>query len=339
MIGNRYILDAREESIDENRLYQARDVLEEEKVFLKIINANRYIKKDFIENLIDISTTVNDLGNRYILKLKNIGIHYKDNGEYCYYMAYEYIDGVELSELIAGNYLHPEAIMNISVEILKALESIHSIDCGMHGMYDFGYHGSLKMNDIIVDKNYNVKIADFGITAANRGENIRAKGNYQYMSAPQICINYTDKESDLFAFGIILYEMIFKRRPFGTAKNEKDMLSRIDRGPDYRNIKVQKSYEKLVEIDKRLLSRKNKFKDCKEAIVELTGVLYQNTIETERIEVPENTSIIDLRLIENENKLIKEEQLRQMNRKIGVIKRSAAAMIIVAAILLAVGMY
>lgn len=339
MIGNRYILNVREESVEENRLYLARDLIEEENVFLKIINANIHIKKDFLENLIDISTTINNFENKNILKLKNIGMHYKENGEYCYYIAYEYVNGVELSELIAGNYLHPEAIMNISVEILKTLESIHSLNYKMYGIHDFNYHGSLKINDIIVDKNYNIKIADFGITAANRGENIRAKGNYQYMSAPQICINYTDKESDLFAFGIILYEMIFKRRPFGTAKNEKDMLSRIDRGPDYRNIKVQQGYEKLVEIDKRLLSRKNKFNDCKEAIVELTGVLYENTIDTEKIKIPQNTSIIDLKLIENETKMIRKEQMRQMNRKIEIIKRSAAAMIIVAAILLAVGMY
>ena len=312
MIGNRYAVEV-DGVMEENRLYVARDTFTDEKVLLKIFYHNKYINKDFIQNLIDVSTAINDINSKYILKIKDIGMRYNEDKHF-YFISYEYIEGVELSELIKGNYLHPEAMINISVEILKALESVNLINKGIYsdGIHDINYHGSLKMQDIIVDKDYNIKIADFGITAANRGTNIRAKGNYQYMSPYQLCIDYTDYESDLFAFGIILYEMIFKKRPFGSAYCESDMLKRIDRGPNYNNVVVSKEYEDLVRIDKKLLSRKDKFKSFNEVIMAMTGIMY-HTAEV-KINPTEEVNAIDEKLMQTQ-KLNLEKIERENSRK------------------------
>lgn len=313
MIQNRYAVDF-DGVMEENRLYVARDLSNDEKVLIKIFSHSKNINVDFVQNFIDISTVINDIGSKYVLKIKDVGEYYQDYKGY-YFIAYEYIEGVELSELIKGNYLHPEAMINISIEILKALESVNMIQKGIYsdGIQDINYHGSLKMQDIIVDKDNNIKIADFGVTAANKGKNIRAKGNYQYMSPHQLCIDYTDYESDLFAFGIILYEMIFKKRPFGIASDEKDMLKRIDRGPDYSNITVLKEYEGLVKIDKKLLGRKDKFKNFNEVIMAMTGIMYY-TAEI-KINPPEDElNTIDKKLMQTQKleiEKIKEESKRR----------------------------
>lgn len=214
-------------------------------------------------------------------------------------------------------------MINISIEILKALESVNLIHKGVYsdGMHNINYHGSLKMQDIIVDKDYNIKIADFGITAANRGKNIRAKGNYQYMSPHQLCIDYTDYESDLFAFGIILYEMIFKKRPFGIAFGENDMLKRIDRGPDYSNLTVIKEYEELVKIDKRLLSRKNKYQNFNEVIMAMTGIMYR-TAEIKINPPEEELNAIDKKLMQTQKLEIEKIEKETKNKKSSLFKKA-----------------
>ena len=321
MIQNRYAVDF-DGVMEENRLYVARDLSTDERVLIKIFSHNKHISADFIQNFIDVSTVINDIGSKYILKIKDVGEHYEDYKGY-YFIAYEYIEGVELSELIKGNYLHPEAMINISIEILKALESVNLIHKGVYsdGMHNINYHGSLKMQDIIVDKDYNIKIADFGITAANRGKNIRAKGNYQYMSPHQLCIDYTDYESDLFAFGIILYEMIFKKRPFGIAFGEHDMLKRIDRGPDYSNLTVIKEYEDLVKIDKRLLSRKNKYKNFNEVIMAMTGIMYR-TAEIKINPPEEELNAIDKKLMQTQKLEIEKIEKETKNKKSSIFKKA-----------------
>lgn len=313
MIANRYVVDIGDDKMQENKLCVARDMFLDEKVLIKIFSHNKHIGNDFIQNLIDVSTVINDINSKYILKMKNIG-GYSEDGKYFYFITYEYMEGVELPELLKGNYLHPEAMINISVEILKALESVNMINKGAYsdGIYNINYHGSLKINDIIVDKDYNIKIADFGITAANKGKNIRAKGNYQYMSPYQLCIDYTDYESDLFAFGEILYEMIFKKRPFGIGYSESDMLKKIDRGPDYSNIIVSKEYEDLIKIDKKLFSRKEKFKSFNEVIMAMTGIMY-NTAEIKLNPPEEEINEIDKKLLKKKKIKLEKENIRKKN--------------------------
>ncbi|WP_300279643.1 protein kinase domain-containing protein [Peptacetobacter sp.] len=318
MIMNRYAVDIDSDVMQENKLYVARDTYLDKKVLIKIFSDNKYIRSDFIQNFIDVSTVINDIKSKYILKIENVG-GYSSIDKYYYFIVYEYIEGIELPELIKGNYLHAEAVTNIAIEILKALECVNEIDNKIliDGISNINYHGSLKIQDIIVDKEYNIKIADFGITAANKGKNIRANGNYRYMSPHQLCVEYTDYESDLFSFGIILYEMIFKKRPFGEGYDEIDMLNKIDKGPDYKSMTVSKEYNELIEINKKLLSRKNKFKNFKEVILELSNIMYK-TSEIEK-DLVKKVNDIDKKLKEieeNENKKKEKELLENRNEKI-----------------------
>ncbi|OJT84471.1 serine/threonine protein kinase, partial [Clostridioides difficile] len=80
-------------------------------------------------------------------KIIDVGIHCTEETT-LYYVVSEDFNGIGLDELILGNYLHLEAIVNIMIQVLKALEMIHR---------NHSYHGSLKSSSIIVDTEYNIK--------------------------------------------------------------------------------------------------------------------------------------------------------------------------------------
>lgn len=69
-------------------------------------------------------------------------------------------------------------------------------------------------------------------------------------------IDYTDKDSDLFVLGIILFEMIFREHPFGHAYNDNEMLKLVDKGVKWSLLIYDESLTELVKISQKLLSRK-----------------------------------------------------------------------------------
>lgn len=274
-IGNRYELLNVEEHIELNKMYEARDAYTNDKVLIKIIEHNDNICGNFISNLIDESTMLQQINSPYILNIIDVGIHCTELTT-LYYMVSDYSDGITLENVIRGNYLHLEAIVNIATQVVKALESINE-----QGMY----HGDLNPSNILVDEFYNVKVCNFGLTKANSGINPRACGQIKYLSPHQLCINYTDSESDLFALGLMLFESIFKKLPFEECTSEEDMLRKIDKGVNWRKYKAINGNDALISIIKRLLSRGKKYENTKDIIIDLSLVMYEKAdIEVERIE-------------------------------------------------------
>ena len=284
-IGNRYSI-LNDNHIEFNKLYKARDVYENKMVLLKVIDHNNHICEDFIANLIDESTIIKDINSPYILNMIDVGVDYREDGIW-YYMIYDYEDGITLNNIIEGNYLHLEAIISIATQILKGLETVSE-----HGIY----HGDLNPGNILVDKWYNIKILNFGVTKANNGSNIRACNNIKYLSPHQLCINYTDSESDFFALGLILFECIFKKLPFGESEDDLQMLSLIDKGIAFNELKAINGNKELIDIIKKLLSRKDKYINFKEVILDLSSIMY------EKADIKESLLIEDKDTVEDEKK-------------------------------------
>lgn len=296
-IGNRYSILNIEHNIEFNKLYKARDLYKNKLVLIKVTEHNDYICEDFLSNLIDESTIIKSIKSPYMLHIIDVGVDYRDDAT-LYYMVYNYEKGITLNNIIQGNYLHLEAIISISTQILKALEIAKE-----HGMY----HGDLSPNNILVDKWYNIKILNFGVTKANNGVNIRSGNNIKYLSPHQLCINYTDTESDFFALGLILFECVFKRLPFEESNDEEEMLRFIDKGINFNDFKAVNGNEELIYIMKKLLNRTEKYSELKDVILDLSSIMYEKAdikesllIEDEEIsEVQES-----VKLRKSRNKLL-----------------------------------
>ena len=264
-IGERYsILDVYN-NIEFNKLYKAKDLHEDKVLLLKVINHNHNIGEDFIRNLIDESTTIKYTNSPYILNMVHVGIDYIE-GEKIYYMVYEYDSVITLRNIMDNKDLKLKTIVKIATQILKGLE-----DAKGHGIY----HGDLNPENILVDELDNIKILNFGKVKANEGINTRSSNNIKYLSPYQLCINYTDIESDLFALGVILFECIFKKLPFGESNDEDQMLAFIDKGVDFKELEGRCESEELVNIIKKLLSRDEKYSTFRDVIVDLSSIMYE----------------------------------------------------------------
>lgn len=128
------------------------------------------------------------------------------------YMAMEWVDGRLLRQVMnEQRKFAPERALNIALQIAQALEYIHT-----HGVA----HRDLKPENIMVDTNDRVKLIDFGI-AANVGSKrltfakfTQTMGTPDYISPEQVKGKRGDGRSDIYALGVMLYEMLTGKVPF-----------------------------------------------------------------------------------------------------------------------------
>jgi len=127
------------------------------------------------------------------------------------YMVMEWCEGRLLRHILEEGRIDPQRALRITVEVLEALEYIHE-----NGVV----HRDLKPENIMVDAEDNVKLIDFGIagdTAAKRltyANVTAALGSANYISPEQVKGKRGDGRSDLYAMGVILYEMLTGKVPF-----------------------------------------------------------------------------------------------------------------------------
>jgi serine/threonine-protein kinase len=128
------------------------------------------------------------------------------------YMVMEWVEGRLLRQVLSQQKKLPaERAVRIILEVLKALEYIHS-----QGVV----HRDLKPENIMVDDKDHIKLIDFGI-ASNAGSRrltfakfSQTLGTPDYISPEQVKGKRGDGRSDLYAVGVMLYEMLTGRVPF-----------------------------------------------------------------------------------------------------------------------------
>jgi serine/threonine-protein kinase len=144
------------------------------------------------------------------------------------HLVLEYVDGTDLRTILHRGPLPVAQALDLARQIARGLQEAHR-----QGLV----HRDLKTENILVTPSGQAKIADFGIAKlmAEEGEGeeslTRADavvGTYRAMSPEQARGEPVDHRSDLFAFGVLLYEMLTGRSPFETG-NALSTLDRIAR--------------------------------------------------------------------------------------------------------------
>src|SRR5579864_442005 len=181
-----------------------------------------------------------------------------------FYMAMEWVDGRLLRQILnEQRKFPPERAVKIALQIASALEYIHA-----HGVV----HRDLKPENIMVDAQDRIKLIDFGI-AANVGSRrltfakfSQTMGTPDYISPEQVKGKRGDGRSDIYALGVMLYEMSTGETPFPGNSPLVSMHSRLVNDPvPPREIDPGITPE-LQEIVYRALERnpKNRYSSARE---------------------------------------------------------------------------
>jgi serine/threonine-protein kinase len=184
------------------------------------------------------------------------------------YMVMEWLDGRLLRQLLNEEHrLSPERAVRLTIAICHALEHIHS-----HGVV----HRDLKPENIMVDSGSDsephIRLIDFGIAGDSAARRLtfanfsQSMGTPDYISPEQVRGKRGDARSDVFALGVMLYEMLTGRVPF-TGPNPfavmNDRLLRDPASPRSLNPAISPALEEIVF---RALERepKNRYPSARE---------------------------------------------------------------------------
>ncbi|MBO4452898.1 MAG: Stk1 family PASTA domain-containing Ser/Thr kinase [Clostridia bacterium] len=184
---------------------KAQDLVMNRIVAIKILN-DEYNGDEHAEaRFIDESKAVAMLSNKNIVSVYDVAI-YPD----IKYIVMEYLDGITLREYLdnKGVIGWKEACIYI-LQILRALEHAHS-----KGII----HRDIKPQNVILLRNGDIKVTDFGIAKLPNAEapsnDQKAIGTVYYISPEQACGKETDYYSDIYSVGIMLYEAVTGTLPF-----------------------------------------------------------------------------------------------------------------------------
>lgn len=137
------------------------------------------------------------------------------------YFAMEYIDGDSLRDYAKKRRLGFEEIIGISIQICEGLQEAHRAGV---------VHRDIKPSNIAIDNSGRVRILDFGLAKVQSDESITRSGStvgtYSYMSPEQVRGKDIDHRSDIFSFGVVLYELITSKKPF-TGSDDASILHSI----------------------------------------------------------------------------------------------------------------
>ncbi|MBW2731708.1 MAG: protein kinase [Deltaproteobacteria bacterium] len=230
-------------------------------VVLKRLHPRLNEDSEFVQMLIDEARITSQLSHSNICQVLDLGA--VDDS---YYIAMEFIAGEDLRTLLdlfarRGEFMPVEAAIYIVSETLAGLDYAHSKE-DADGESLGVIHRDVSPQNVLISYEGEVKVIDFGIAKArSRMVHTQAgviKGKFRYMSPEQASGHPLDHRTDVFAAGVVLYELL-RGRPHSQNVPDTEVLRRM-READFEPIQrgSEEVSDELLKIVARALHRKTK---------------------------------------------------------------------------------
>jgi eukaryotic-like serine/threonine-protein kinase len=248
-------------------VYLAKDLILDRLVAVKILKAQFSEDDEFIRRFHREAESAASLSHEHIVSIYDVG---EENG--LYYIVMEYVEGQTLKEYIQTHgSLRVEETVRILKQITEAVRHAHENQI---------IHRDVKPQNILMSINGTAKVTDFGIARAISEATIThtnsVLGSVHYLSPEQARGGRVTYKSDLYALGIIVYEMLTGHVPFSGDTAVAIALKHLQEPlPALREIvpDIPRSIDNMVA---RLTAKDpdNRFDSAEELLIDLQTVLY-----------------------------------------------------------------
>ncbi|MSZ46222.1 MAG: Stk1 family PASTA domain-containing Ser/Thr kinase, partial [Actinobacteria bacterium] len=191
-------------------IYEAIDIRLDRHVAVKIMHPHLANDEEYVTRFIREAKAAASLSHPNVVAIQDQG--WNEGGVPAIFLVMELIEGFTLRELMheKGALSIKEALRYFS-PVLSALVAAHKLGV---------VHRDIKPENILISKDGRVKVADFGLArAATTGATMTIEssiilGSVSYLSPEQVSRGVSDARSDVYALGIVLFEMLTGQRPF-----------------------------------------------------------------------------------------------------------------------------
>ncbi len=219
-------------------VYRARQRSLDRVVALKVLWPELASETAFADRFTREARAMARLDHPHIVRVFEFG---ERNG--LYFLVMEYVDGVNLRELMDGGEFEPRQALSIVPQVCDALQYAH--DQGV-------VHRDIKPANVLIDKAGRVRIADFGLAKLVEGEDVtltragQVMGTLHYMAPEQYRTpDDVDHRADIYSLGVVFYEMLTGDMPVGRfqapskkvtldVRLDEVVLRTLEREPDRR---------------------------------------------------------------------------------------------------------
>jgi serine/threonine protein kinase/predicted transcriptional regulator YheO len=265
------------------KVYKALDIKINEKIALKLIKPEIASNTKTIKRFGNELKTARKIGHRNVGRMYHLG---EEHGTH--FITMEFVPGEDLRSMIRmSGQLGIGTVISITKQICEGLSEAHRLGV---------VHRDLKSSNIMIDKQGQARIMDFGIARSLQEKGITGPGlmigTPEYMSPEQAEGKEADQRSDIYAIGIILYEMITGRVPFEGGTPLSIALKHKTESPeDPRNLNIGIP-ENLQRIVLRCLekSKENRFQNTEELLEKLKNI-EELISSTEGVRLKEETKM------------------------------------------------